>query len=109
MRDPRISVAKTVDIFIIETVAFLFSLSLSLSLSLFGAWWVVGQGFPTLTQIQSWEKKVIRVCGTRSAEKKLTAALSKILVKESISLGYLRCSSEECVVEPPTPSFHLFI
>ncbi len=44
-------------------------------------------GFPTLTQTQSWEKKVIRVCGTRSAGKKLTVALSKILVKESISHG----------------------
>jgi hypothetical protein len=71
MRDPRISLAKTVDIFRIETVAFLFSLSLSL---FFG----VGRGrvSPHSPQTQSWEKKVIRVCGTRSAGKKLTAALS---------------------------------
>jgi hypothetical protein len=69
MRDPGISLAKTVDIFKIETVAFLF-----FSLSLFWGWgW---EGFPTLTHTQSREKKVIRVCGTRSAGKKLTAALS---------------------------------
>jgi hypothetical protein len=85
MRDPRISLAKTVDIFRIETVAFLFSLSLSLSL-FFG----VGGGrvSPHSPQTQSWEKKVIRVCGNKKCwEEAYSSSVSKILVKESISHG----------------------